>query len=134
MVKSIIKFNLILIILLTTYSNTFAVNTSEVFKKYNIKYQDQKEEANDADLQYVQRLPDQDYKTFTSSVVRLVLGFVATLCFISISVAGVMFVLSEADSELQTKAKSILKYSVYGIIVIGLSYSVIYGIARLDFD
>lgn len=147
MIKSLFKFGLILSIILTGFSQAYALESSDVFTKYNIVYQgttqgqdkngetvDNVSSNTNSDLQYVNRLPDQDYRTFTSSVIRLLLGITGTLCFVAISISGILFVVARDDSDLQGTAKKILTYAIYGVIVIGLSYSLIYGIARLDLD
>ncbi|OGJ44688.1 hypothetical protein A2272_02315 [Candidatus Peregrinibacteria bacterium RIFOXYA12_FULL_33_12] len=138
MIKQFIYTILALLISLMIHNIVLAenINPANLFQKYNVQYIDSgsSTNSNNEELQYVQRLPDQDYKTFAASIARLVLGLVGTLCFISLSVAGIMYIMSAADSDMQSKAKNIIKYSLYGIVVIGLSYSVVYGIARLDFD
>ncbi len=136
MIQKLYKILLISIIALLSIQNVYALDSSSVFRKYEVIYQDgsTNESSSNPDLNYVERLPDQNYKDFTASVVRLILGFTGTLCFISISISGIMFVLAREDSDMQGTAKKILTYSIYGIVTIGLAYSVVYGIARLDLD
>lgn len=139
MLQKIIKLSLISLIIISNInyclaaSSTDSLDSLDVFQKYKIQSANGGTTGTE-ELTYVNALPDSDYKTFSAQVIRLLLGFVSTLCFVSLSVAGVMFVLSPADSEMQGKAKNILKYSAYGILVIALSYAIVYGIARLDFD
>src|SRR3989339_1347740 len=129
MIKSILIYISLLTLILGFTEQSFALEATDVFTKYEVKQQDTTGYSSNEDLHYVQNLPDQDYKTFVASVIRLALGLIGTLCFISISVSGIMFVFSPADSEMQTKAKNILKFSLYGVVTIGLAYSIIYGIA-----
>lgn len=139
MFHKIIKFALASLMIIGSINSTLAatddeLDSTDVFTKYTIESVDDTPVTVNEELDYVSALPDSDYKTFTAQIIRLLLGFVSTLCFISLTVAGVMFVVSPAASDMQEKAKNILKYSLYGIIVIALSYAVVYGIARLDFD
>jgi hypothetical protein len=127
MLKALLKFGFLLSIILLLSNYAFAVQTSDVFGKQN-------SDSQSADLSLIKKLPAQDFKTFITSIIRLVLGFVGTLSFISLSISGGYYVLGAANSDLQNKAKDVLKYSLYGIIIIALSYSVVYGIANLDLD
>lgn len=54
-----------------------------------------------------------------------ILGFATALCVIMIIIGGIYYVSSAGDQEQATTGKKILKYSLMGLVVVGISYALI---------
>lgn len=77
-------------------------------------------------------LPSGDLKTdFVPRAIQVLLGLTGTIAFITFTVAGVMLVTAHENEEQVTKAKQLVVYAVVGLIVVAVSYAVIYGVLKL---
>jgi len=54
-----------------------------------------------------------------------VLGFATALCVLMIIIGGLYYVFSTGDQEQAQTGKKIIKYSLMGLVVIGISYALI---------
>lgn len=65
------------------------------------------------------------FSTIILGVVNWILGFIAILSVLMIVVSGVMYITSGGDSGTTGKAKDYLTYSIIGLVVAILSYTIV---------
>lgn len=110
---------------------THAVAIEQVFQKYRINgYSEYNELNNTANL------PDPDIVDLIIQIIYLILRITSVLTFLAITVAGIMFIVSrgEGDSNLLEQAKKTLTYSVIGVIIIMVSYAIVYGVTAIRYN
>ena len=79
-------------------------------------------------------LPEGDLTLDTiPQIINILLGISGVIVFISFAYAGILLVISQGNEDDINKAQNIIIYSVIGIIIIALSYSIVYGISKLNF-
>lgn len=54
-----------------------------------------------------------------------ILGFATALCVLMIIIGGLYYVFSTGDQEQAQTGKKIVKYSLMGLVVVGISYALI---------
>ena len=78
-------------------------------------------------------LPSGDIATdFIPFFVNTGLSIAGTLAFIAFLYAGYLLIFMNDNDENVEKAKKILTYTAVGIVVMAISYALVYGIATLD--
>lgn len=70
-------------------------------------------------------VPTKSVKVAIHDVTDWILGFATALCVIMIIIGGIYYVSSAGDQEQATTGKKILKYSLMGLVVVGISYALI---------
>lgn len=67
-------------------------------------------------------------KSFTAALhdaTDWILGFATVICVIMIIIGGMYYIFSTGDQEQAQTGKKILKYSLIGLVVVGISYALI---------
>lgn len=65
-------------------------------------------------------------------LVNIMLYLASTFVLAALAYSGILFVIARGNEEEVNKSRDILIYAVTGIIIIAISYAVIYGIASLN--
>lgn len=80
-------------------------------------------------------LPSGDLATdIIPQIVNILLAVASTVMFIALSYAGILLLIARGNEEDINKAQNIIIYAVIGIIIIALSYAIVYGVARLNIN
>lgn len=80
-------------------------------------------------------LPTGDLKTqILPSAIKIVLGLVATMTLIVFVYAGIKLIIAQGNEEELKKFKTMLIWSVIGLILITTSYAIVRGIMQLVFE
>ncbi len=66
--------------------------------------------------------------------IKMFLGVVATISFAMFIYAGVNLIISQGNEEEMTKFKSMLIWSVVGLVIITMAYAVVKGVLDLNFE
>ncbi|MBU1019015.1 MAG: hypothetical protein ABII07_00940 [Patescibacteria group bacterium] len=79
-------------------------------------------------------LPEGDLTLDTiPQIINILLGISGVIVFISFAYAGILLVISQGNEDDINKAQNIIIYSIIGVIIIALSYSIVYGISKINF-
>lgn len=80
-------------------------------------------------------LPSGDFlQDILPAVIKILLGLSASLTLIALTAGAVILVTAQGNEDQINKGKRILMWTVLALILISLSYGIIYGIAKLKFD
>lgn len=84
-------------------------------------------------LQGLQKTTDvgENYPKFYAAATKILLGAASVLVVVGFFSAGVVYLSAQGNEETIKKAKSILLYTLLGILIIAAAYGITYGIAQL---
>jgi hypothetical protein len=68
---------------------------------------------------------DSDVVTPLTSIINWLLSIVAVLALLAIVVGGILYIISFGDEKRADKAKKIILYAVIGLLVVGLSFTIL---------
>lgn len=81
----------------------------------------------------VENLPRAEWPVIIAGIVQIILGVVGSLTLIAFTVGGVMFVASQGNEEQISKAKKIIFWSIFALLIIAASYALVLGVSQLQF-
>lgn len=84
-------------------------------------------------LALVRNLPDANWPVLISEIVQIILAVVGSLTLVAFTVGGVMFVTSQGNEEQISKAKKIIFWSIFALLIIASSYAIVLGVSQLQF-
>lgn len=77
--------------------------------------------------------PDlENFSGFYSSIAKIMMAVSTVGVFIALIVAGTMLALGQTNEQVTETAKKIITYTLVGVGIIIVAYSVIFGITQLD--
>ena len=90
--------------------------------------------VNNTTTDYVAALPEtEDIEITIGKLVKYGLILANILAFISFVVAGLMMIMSQGESEMLDKSKSIFTMTIVAMIICAVSLAVVVGITQFDF-
>jgi choline-glycine betaine transporter len=81
----------------------------------------------------IQNLPKGDWQDIVASVIKLVLGVTGSLAFISFTYGGILMITAQGDDTKNKKGRSVIFWSLFALVIIAVSYSIVVGITNLKF-
>jgi succinate dehydrogenase/fumarate reductase cytochrome b subunit len=66
-----------------------------------------------------------------SNLVKVIFGFSAALAILFVIIGGLQMITSAGNGEKVEKAKKTLTYAIYGVIIVVLSYVILYFISNV---
>jgi len=114
------------------------VTSGQLFHKFEYLPQGNMDNSNtdataNTKLGAVQQLPDKDWKTTLASIITILLNISGGLALVSFTVGGAIMIFGSHTPEVLERGKKILIFSVIGLLVIAVSYAIVYGISQLEF-
>lgn len=80
-------------------------------------------------------IPTGDLETsILPAAIKMFLGLVATISFVMFIYSGINMVISQGNEEEMTKFKSMLIWSVVGLVIITMAYAIVKGVLALNFE
>lgn len=76
-------------------------------------------------------VPDKSLNEALHDATSWILGFAVSICVFMIIIGGFYYVFSTGDQEQAQTGKKILKYSLIGLIVVGISYALIVVVSNI---
>ncbi len=70
-------------------------------------------------------VPTKSLKVAIFDTTAWILGFATAISVLMIIIGGLYYVMSTGNQEQITTAKKIIQYSLYGLIVVGISYALV---------
>ena len=115
----------------TKTADTNKVSADDLLYKFNSKTtKDQKGNTTD----YIASLPEtEDIELSIGKLVEYGLIIANILAFISFVIAGLFMIISQGETEMLDKAKSIFTITVVAMIICAISLAVVVGITQFDF-
>lgn len=81
----------------------------------------------------VENLPREEWPVIVAGIVKIILGITGSLALIAFTVGGVMFVTAQGSEDRISKAKAIIYWSIFALLVIAASYAIVLGVSQLEF-
>ncbi len=66
-------------------------------------------------------------------VIQSILYLISSLLTVALLYAGINLVIAQGNEEKVNKSKSMLVYIITGLVVIGLSFAIVYGLSQINF-
>jgi hypothetical protein len=109
-----------------------SVSESDLFYRFN--YQGLKEGPGNVQTKIgaVSALPNKTWQETLAAIIKIMLNISGGLILIAMTVGGVFMVASGGKEEMVTKGKTIVIYSVIGIIIISVAYAVVIGVSQIQ--
>ena len=80
-------------------------------------------------------LPSGDLATdLAPAIIKFILTLTAVIITGIMIYSGVLYVISQGDEEMRSKALKLITYGILGIGMVGLAYGFILAVTRLDFS
>lgn len=71
---------------------------------------------------------------FIPDVIKIILNITYTITVGMLLYAGALYVMRNGEEEYETKAKNIFRNGIIGLVIISVSYAVVYGVTQLLFN
>lgn len=73
-------------------------------------------------------------KDIVPAVIKILLGIAGSVALMSLTFGAVLLITGQGEEEKITKGKSIIVYAVLGLVLISVSYAIIFGIVSVEFE
>lgn len=116
----------------TTGIPSNSVNESDLFYRFN--YQGLKEGPGNVQTKIgaVSALPNKTWQEALAGVIKIMLNISGGLILIAMTVGGVFMITAGGKEEMTTKGKTIVVYSIVGIVIISVAYALVVGVSQLQ--
>lgn len=116
----------------TTGVPSNSVNESDLFYRFN--YQGLKEGPGNVQTKIgaVSALPNKTWQEALAGVIKIMLNISGGLVLIAMTVGGVFMITAGGKEEMTTKGKTIVVYSIVGIVIISVAYALVVGVSQLQ--
>jgi hypothetical protein len=142
-IKKILQIGILISVVMLTFAHSYTASAKpktpepytvdDLIYKFETSNKDGKIMDNTT-TDYVAALPEtEDIEITIGKLVRYGLILANILAFISFVVAGLMMILSEGESEMLDKSKSIFTMTIVAMITCAVSLAVVVGITQFDF-
>ncbi len=68
------------------------------------------------------------------AIIKILLGLAGSLALLGLTIGALMLVGSQGKEDQITKGKAIIIWTVIALVLISISYGIIFGVANLDLD
>jgi len=80
-----------------------------------------------------ENLPDVGLEGAVATAIKTILGWSFILSIIALVIAGIYMIIYEAEDEKITKAKSIIVYLIFGVMIISIAYGIVTGMVQMKY-
>ncbi|MBD3331065.1 hypothetical protein GF354_06115 [Candidatus Peregrinibacteria bacterium] len=129
--KLIAHIQIFIIIFLGIAGTTFAVTTDELLPPASDIQHSPKTQYEEVEA--LKDLPDVTIEQTATSVVKTILELSMALSIIALVVAGVYYLMFEANDDKLQAAKSTILYLIIGMAIISAAYAIVTGLIQFDF-
>jgi len=92
--------------------------------------------SNNSSIQAVRKLipKSKSYVTIITSIIKILLNIAGALALLGFTIGGVLMIVgTQGQESLLKKGKDLVKATVFGLIVIAVSYALVLGVSELQF-
>ncbi len=93
--------------------------------------------SNNSSIQAVRKLipKSKSYVTIISSIIKILLNIAGALALLGFTIGGVLMIIGTQGGQesLLKKGKDLVKATIFGLIVIAVSYALVLGVSELQF-
>jgi hypothetical protein len=84
-------------------------------------------------LAVVDGLPKSEWTVFFANIIQFILAITGSLAMLSFTYGGVLMVTAQGQDEKLSKGRGVLMWSIIALIIIAVSFALVFGISNLKF-